>query len=79
MKTYIITAVLSVGPYIYTEYLSLSKTELVNTVRSWERNDFQILRATIYYSEETISVNDYNELFGFLLDLDELEEFPIMR
>ena len=79
MKTLTVSAVLSVGPCTYTEYLSLSKEELISKCLSWERNNHQIERLTFYSEKETVSVRSYSELYGLLSPHDEFVKVPMTR
>ncbi len=61
--TYSVSAVLQLGPYIYTEYLRLTPEEIKDRFKSWIRNNNKILRASISLDDDKfIPINDIEDL-----------------
>lgn len=62
-KNYSVSAVLQLGPYIYTEYLRLTPDEIKERFQSWIRNDNKILRASISLDDDKfIPITDIEDL-----------------
>lgn len=67
-KTYTVSAILKVGPYIYSEFFRLTLDEIKDKFESWNRNNHQIIRVSLTFDDddsnepEYFRVKDYNDL-----------------
>ena len=67
-KNYSVSAVLQLGPYIYTEYLRLTPDEIKERFQSWIRNDNKILRASISLDDDKfIPITDIEDLDDLIM------------
>ena len=67
-KNYSVSAVLQLGPYIYTEYLRLTPDEIKERFQSWIRNDNKILRASMSLDDDKfIPITDIEDLDDLIM------------
>ncbi len=77
---YPIAVVLSVGPYVYTEFLRLTQDEIKEHFETWERNEHTVIKASVTFDNKVyIRFKNYEDLcwliehkddglFGFFID-----------
>ena len=67
-QTYTVSAILKVGPYIYSEFFRLTLDEIKDKLDSWDRNNHQIIRISLTFDDDDdkeatyLRVKDYNDL-----------------
>ena len=71
--TYSVSAILCVGPYVYTEYFRLTLDEIKDKFDSWARNKHSVVRISVTFDgKKYLRVKDYDDLCWVIKYKDDL-------
>lgn len=80
MSIYTISAILTVGnEYMFSEYMSLSKNDIIDRFASFERNGFEILRAKMMIGDAEVNFTDYTNLYNTICNLNDDLDYSMTR
>ena len=77
---YTVSAILTVGnEYMFSEYMALSKNDIIDRFESFERNGFQIQRAKMMIGDTEVNFKGYSDLYSVISNLNDELDYSMTR